>query len=41
MAVPVLAFCADPVSAASLVRFAFCKRDDVLIEAVQRLAKLR
>lgn len=41
VAVPVLAFCADPVSAASLVRFAFCKRDDVLIEAVQRLAKLR
>jgi N-succinyldiaminopimelate aminotransferase len=31
----------DPQAARSLLRFAFCKRDDVLAEAVERLAKLR
>ena len=39
--VPVQAFCDDPVPVASLVRFAFCKRDEVLVEAVSRLAALR
>ncbi|MFW6204305.1 MAG: pyridoxal phosphate-dependent aminotransferase [Actinomycetota bacterium] len=39
-AVPVAAFHDDPDAARSLVRFAFCKRDDVLQEAVERLAKL-
>ena len=40
-AVPVSVFHDDPQAARSLVRFAFCKRDDVLLDAVQRLAKLR
>lgn len=40
-AVPVSVFCADPGLGATLVRFAFCKRDEVLNEAVSRLAKLR
>jgi N-succinyldiaminopimelate aminotransferase len=40
-AVPVSVFCADPELGRSLVRFAFCKRDDVLKEAVSRLAELR
>ena len=40
-AVPVSVFHDDPKAARSLVRFAFCKRDDVLLDAVQRLAKLR
>jgi N-succinyldiaminopimelate aminotransferase len=31
----------DPEAGRSLVRFAFCKRDDVLTEGVERLAKLR
>jgi N-succinyldiaminopimelate aminotransferase len=39
-AVPVSVFCADPEQARSLVRFTFCKRDDVLHEAVDRLARL-
>ncbi|MFW5899517.1 MAG: aminotransferase, partial [Jiangellaceae bacterium] len=39
-AVPVAVFHDDPDAARSLVRFAFCKRDDVLQEAVERLAKL-
>jgi N-succinyldiaminopimelate aminotransferase len=39
-AVPVAVFCDDPEPARSLVRFAFCKRDDVLTEAAERLAKL-
>ena len=33
-AVPVSVFCADPDLGRSLVRFAFCKRDEVLQEAV-------
>jgi N-succinyldiaminopimelate aminotransferase len=40
-AVPVSVFCADPDLGRSLVRFAFCKRDEVLTEAVSRLATLR
>jgi N-succinyldiaminopimelate aminotransferase len=40
-AVPVSTFHDDPDAARSLVRFAFCKRDDVLAEAAERLAKLR
>jgi N-succinyldiaminopimelate aminotransferase len=40
-AVPVSTFHDDPQAARSLVRFAFCKRDDVLAEAAERLAKLR
>ncbi|HSI92312.1 MAG TPA: pyridoxal phosphate-dependent aminotransferase [Jiangellaceae bacterium] len=39
-AVPVAVFCDQPEAARSLVRFAFCKRDDVLTEAAERLAKL-
>jgi N-succinyldiaminopimelate aminotransferase len=39
-AVPVSVFHDDKEAAASLVRFAFCKRDEVLHEAVTRLAKL-
>ena len=40
-AVPVSVFCTDPDLGRSLVRFAFCKRDDVLSEAASRLAALR
>jgi N-succinyldiaminopimelate aminotransferase len=40
-AVPVSVFCADPDLAPSLVRFAFCKRDEVLVDAAGRLAGLR
>jgi N-succinyldiaminopimelate aminotransferase len=40
-AVPVSVFCADPDLGRSLVRFAFCKRDEVLAEAVSRLVALR
>lgn len=42
-AIPVSVFCDDPaaVGAQTLVRFAFCKRDDVLREGVRRLAALR
>jgi N-succinyldiaminopimelate aminotransferase len=39
-AVPVAVFCDDPEPSRTLVRFAFCKRDDVLTEAAERLAKL-
>ena len=39
-AVPVSVFCADPDLGRTLVRFAFCKRDEVLAEAVDRLAGL-
>lgn len=37
-AVPVSVFCDDPTSAASLVRFAFCKQESVLREGSRRLA---
>jgi N-succinyldiaminopimelate aminotransferase len=39
-AVPVSVFCDDPDLAPTLLRFAFCKRDEVLIEAVSRLGRL-
>jgi N-succinyldiaminopimelate aminotransferase len=39
-AVPVSVFCADPGLGRTLVRFAFCKRDEVLTEAVARLASM-
>jgi N-succinyldiaminopimelate aminotransferase len=38
--VPVSAFCDDKDAVRTLVRFAFCKRDEVLDEAVVRLAAL-
>ncbi len=41
VAVPVSVFCDDPSRTASLVRFAFCKREPVLEEACRRLARLR
>ena len=40
-AVPVSVFHDDKDAARSLVRFAFCKRDHVLAEAVDRLARLQ
>jgi N-succinyldiaminopimelate aminotransferase len=40
-AVPVSVFCADPELGRSLVRFAFCKRNEVLAEAASRLVALR
>jgi N-succinyldiaminopimelate aminotransferase len=39
--VPVSVFHDDVDAARTLVRFAFCKRDEVLVEAAQRLAQLR
>ena len=39
-AVPVSVFCADPDLGRTLVRFAFCKRDEVLSEAAARLQRL-
>lgn len=41
VAVPVSVFHDDPDAGRSLVRFAFCKQDAVLIEAAERLAALR
>ncbi|WP_289018480.1 pyridoxal phosphate-dependent aminotransferase [uncultured Ornithinimicrobium sp.] len=38
--VPVSVFCSDPAPVSSLVRFAFCKRDEVLQEAASRLQVL-
>ncbi|NDL57498.1 pyridoxal phosphate-dependent aminotransferase [Phytoactinopolyspora mesophila] len=40
-AVPVSVFCDDKESTKSLVRFAYCKRDEVLREAAERLSRLR
>ena len=40
VAVPSSAFYADPTGVRSLVRFAFCKRPEVLTEAAERLAGL-
>ena len=37
--VPVSVFHDDAEAARTLVRFAFCKEDDVLAEAVSRLAR--
>ncbi|MFB9570295.1 pyridoxal phosphate-dependent aminotransferase [Saccharopolyspora hordei] len=39
-AIPVQVFCDDPDPVRHLVRFAFCKRDEVLDEAIARLHKL-
>jgi N-succinyldiaminopimelate aminotransferase len=41
VAVPNVVFYDDKAAGASLVRFAFCKRDEVLDEAATRLATLR
>ena len=41
VAIPNVVFYETPEQGQSLVRFAFCKRDDVLIEASARLQKLR
>jgi N-succinyldiaminopimelate aminotransferase len=41
VAIPTSVFCADPERVRSLVRFAFCKRDEVIDEAAARLATLR
>ncbi len=38
--IPVSVFHDDPEAARSLIRFAFCKRDEVLVEASRRLARL-
>jgi N-succinyldiaminopimelate aminotransferase len=38
--IPVSAFTATPGAYAGLVRFAFCKRPEVLRDAARRLAKL-
>ncbi|MEZ5143309.1 MAG: aminotransferase class I/II-fold pyridoxal phosphate-dependent enzyme [Acidimicrobiales bacterium] len=40
VAIPASAFYADPTTAPTLVRFAFCKRPEVLDEAVRRLRAL-
>jgi N-succinyldiaminopimelate aminotransferase len=40
-AIPVQVFCDDENTARHLVRFAFCKRDEVLDTAIDRLRKLR
>jgi len=40
-AIPPSAFYYNPADGATLARFAFCKTQDVLEEAAQRLAKLR
>ena len=39
--IPVQVFCADPEPVRTLVRFAFCKRPEVLQDAVERLHALR
>ncbi len=39
--IPVQAFCADPAPVRTLVRFAFCKRPEVLQDAVERLRVLQ
>jgi N-succinyldiaminopimelate aminotransferase len=41
VAVPAAAFYSDPLAPTPLIRFAFCKRPDVLDEAAARLARLR
>jgi len=38
--VPVSVFCDDKDAARTLVRFAFCKRDELLKQAVERLREL-
>ena len=41
VAVPAAAFYSDPSAPTPLIRFAFCKRPDVLDEAASRLARLK
>ena len=41
VAVPSSVFYEDPATGRHLVRFAFCKRTEVLTEAAERLAALR
>jgi N-succinyldiaminopimelate aminotransferase len=41
VAIPMSVFYDDKTAAPSLVRFAFCKRDEVIAEAARRLAALR
>ena len=41
VAIPVSAFTAEPERLRSIVRFAFCKREEVLREAVERIAAWR
>jgi N-succinyldiaminopimelate aminotransferase len=41
VAIPTSVFYDDADSARTLVRFAFCKREDVIAEAARRLARLR
>ncbi len=41
VAIPVQVFCDEPEPVRSLVRFAFCKQDHVLVEAVERLQRLQ
>ncbi len=41
VAIPLEVFYDDKVAGKPLVRWAFCKRDDVLDEAIERLARLR
>lgn len=40
-AIPVQVFCDTPEATKHLVRFAFCKRDEILEEGLRRLRKLR
>jgi N-succinyldiaminopimelate aminotransferase len=40
-AIPVQVFCDNPGDFQHLVRFAFCKKDEVLDEGIRRLHKLR
>jgi len=40
VAIPLQVFYDDPASASTLVRFAFCKRDHILEEAISRLSTL-
>lgn len=40
-AIPVQVFCDDPDAARHLVRFAYCKKDEVLEEGIRRLRKLK
>jgi N-succinyldiaminopimelate aminotransferase len=41
VAIPTSVFCGDPERLRSLVRFAFCKREEVIDEAAARLGRLR
>jgi N-succinyldiaminopimelate aminotransferase len=41
VAIPTSVFCGDPERARSLVRFAFCKREEVIDEAAARLGQLK